>query len=209
MATTRLPVGARARRRVGAPARTEAVLSWLDSGGWTEEAYLALPETNHLVELVDGRLIVQEMPSLSHQRVSRRLFTRIQAWNEQTRAGEVLYAPYPVRLEPGRVREPDVLFYRAEHASRLGEQWGGPPDFAAEVVSASTRRTDLHEKLDDYARGGVEEYWIVDPVGHWIEAHALLGDRYQRGGRFTPGQQVAARVLPGFILRVADLFDPD
>lgn len=206
---TRLPVGARSRRTGAVAARAEAVLSWLDSGGWTEEAFFALPETSHLVELVDGRLIVQEMPSLSHQRVSRRLFTRIQAWNEQTRAGEVLYAPYPVRLGPGRVREPDVLVYRAEHASRLGEQYGGPPDFAAEVISASTRHTDLHEKLGDYARGGVDEYWIVDPVGHWIETHTRAGDHYQPGGRFTPGQRVASRVLAGFTLAVADLFDPD
>jgi Uma2 family endonuclease len=33
-----------------------------------------------------------------------------------------------------------------------------------EILSPSTSRKDQHEKFDRYARTGVREYWLVDPV---------------------------------------------
>ena len=40
----------------------------------------------------------------------------------------------------------------------------GPPDLVVEILSPSSIRRDRYEKQDQYARFGVKEYWIVDPV---------------------------------------------
>ncbi|MGH2371090.1 MAG: Uma2 family endonuclease, partial [Chloroflexota bacterium] len=134
------------------------------------------------------------------------LFFDLQFWNRQRRAGTVLIAPYSIRLWPGKIREPDVMFYFAEHLDRLEQQRGGPPDWAAEVLSPSTRRTDLREKLAEYARAGVREYWIVDPEARWIEVYALEGEQYRQAGRYEAGQEAVSELLPGFTVNVADLF---
>ena len=39
----------------------------------------------------------------------------------------------------------------------------GAPDFIVEVLSPSTRRKDLFEKLHKYKDAGVREFWAIDP----------------------------------------------
>lgn len=93
------------------------------------------------------------------------------------------YGPLSVRLWPGKIREPDVLFVSHEHADRVGEQFYGPPDLVIEVLSAGTWRTDRLEKLVEYAQADIMEYWIVDP-----EAKTNRGVRVAREGIYTAGQ---------------------
>ena len=52
--------------------------------------------------------------------------------------GEVLFAGVRVRLWPGKFREPDVLFMRAEHAGRITDEYWEGADLVMEVVSAAT-----------------------------------------------------------------------
>ena len=47
------------------------------------------------------------------------------------------------------------------------------PDCVCEVLSPSTRRLDLNEKRDLYARKGVHHLWFVDPDARTLEAFAL------------------------------------
>ena len=56
-------------------------------------------------------------------------------WTGQGDRGKVLFAPHPIRLWPGKYREPDAMVYLAAHRDRLGEQESGPPDLALEVRS--------------------------------------------------------------------------
>jgi Uma2 family endonuclease len=189
------------------PAAQDAVRSWLESGAWTEELYFALPQINHFIELSDGQLIVPDMPSLRHQRVVRRFLAALERWNGEREGGEVVLAPYPVRLWPGKVREPDIAYYLSEHLDRLGEQRGGPPDVAVEVLSPSTRQTDLADKLTEYARAGIAEYWVVDPDEDWIEVRSLTGVRYGAPRRFLPGDAAASALMDGFTIDTAALLD--
>ena len=47
------------------------------------------------------------------------------------------------------------------------------PDWVCEVLSASTRRLDLHGKRPVYARAGVAHLWLVDPADRTLEAFEL------------------------------------
>lgn len=47
----------------------------------------------------------------------------------------------------------------------------GAPDLVVEVLSPSTMRNDKTCKKDTYARCGVQEYWLVDPVGKSLEVY--------------------------------------
>ena len=47
------------------------------------------------------------------------------------------------------------------------------PDWACEVLSASTRRLDLQSKRPADAREGVGHFWLVDPTDRALEAFEL------------------------------------
>jgi len=118
-------------------------------GGWSEGDYFSLPDTNRYVELSEGRLIMPPHPTHTHQVALKELCVRLHAVVSEHDLGIVQIAPLPVRLWPGKVREPDILFVAKEHADRIGEKVYGVPDLLVEVISPNTRRTDRIEK-----RGG-------------------------------------------------------
>lgn len=61
-------------------------------------------------------------------------------------------------------------------------QDGAPPQFVMEFLSRSNKMKDLDRNFDNYARLGVQEYWIFDTPGEDIEGrvagHRLDGQRY-------------------------------
>jgi Uma2 family endonuclease len=171
-----------------------------DQGDWDEADYLALNRmTNRLVELVDGRVEVLELPTKSHQR--RVLFLRDLL--KSLGVGDVLVSPYPVRVAPRKFREPDVVF--AKDPARFGEDFGEGVDLVMEVVSQDRDR-DFVKKRDDYAAAGIAEYWIIDPEGPRILVLSLQGGRYEVVGEHGPGQVAQSRVLEGFEVAVDRLF---
>ncbi len=61
--------------------------------------------------------------------------------------------------------QPDLLFVSDERWGIVGEKGlQGAPDLVVEILSPSTAHRDRGIKLDLYARSGVREYWIADPV---------------------------------------------
>jgi Uma2 family endonuclease len=168
-----------------------------DQGAWSEEEYLAL-NSNRLVEFSHGYVEVLPMPTTSHQIIVAYLYRALLAFVSAGRLGTVLFAPLRVRLWPGKFREPDVLFLRAENAGRMGEEFWEGADLVMEVVSDDDRRRDLETKRAEYARAGIPEYWIVDPQLGRITVLRLDGATYAVHGEFARGARAESSLLPGF-----------
>ncbi len=179
---------------------------WPPRGQWTEADYFALPATNRYIELSEGKLIMPPHPTRSHQRAVEELFVRLRTFVQENELGEVHVAPLPVRLWPGKIREPDVFFIAREHSDRIGEQFFGVPDLVMEVTSSGTRRTDRVEKLVEYAQAGVEEYWIVDPEAQTIEVFELLQGAYVLLDKWRMGETARSALLEGFTVADGDVF---
>ncbi len=175
-------------------------------GEWTEEAYLAL-DTNRLIELTDGCLEFLTMPTILHQLIVDYVHTLLKAFVAAHAAGLVLFAPLPVRLWLGKIREPDIVYLRPERI-RSRRQPPEGADLAMEVVSDSSedRKRDLETKREEYARAGIAEYWIIDPAQRRITVLTLKGTAYAVHGEFTPGMQATSVLLPGFAVDVAAVF---
>lgn len=79
---------------------------------------------------------------------------------------------------------PDVFVVKdcEQRPRRVFKIWeeGRGPAFAMEVTSKKTRRQDLGPKKELYARLGIAEYFLYDPLGEWLEP-ALQGFRLVNG----------------------------
>lgn len=176
-----------------------------DQGAWTEDDYLAL-STNHQVEFSDGVVEVLSMPTEVHQAIVACLFQVIAAYVQPAQLGRVVFAPFRVRLRPGKWREPDLAFMLADHASRRHNEYWEGADLVIEVVSDDDRRRDTDVKRREYAEAGIPEYWIVDPQTRRITVLRLAGTEYDVHAEGDEGTHVTSAVLPGLRIDVAAVF---
>ena len=166
----------------------------------TYEEFLAWADEDTLAEWVDGEVRMYSPASKRHQSLVDFLLRVMGIFVEQRTLGVVLSAPFQMKLEHGR--EPDVLFVRREHVNRLQETYlDGPADVVVEIVSPESVGRDRGEKFYEYARGGVPEYWLIDPQVQWAEFYQLEGAHYRLVFSGNEGEY-RALALPNFWLRV-------
>jgi Uma2 family endonuclease len=180
----------------------EVVKLFPSQGNWSENEYLGLADTNRLVELSEGNIKVLDMATTDHQDIVGFLYRRLFQFVETHRLGRVNFAPLPVWLWEGTLREPDVLFMAEANRARVHKQFWNGADLVMEVVT-SDRKHDLETKRSEYARGRVPEYWIADPESKELTVLRLVGDGYEVAGIYHPGDQAESVVLAGFKVEVA------
>jgi Uma2 family endonuclease len=144
--------------------------------------YMASPENLHANDL--GGLLAFLMRGIVEAHASGRVFSSRVAF----------------KLDDENAPEPDIAFVAATRLGILREGYvDGPPDLSLEIVSPESVDRDHTTKQALYARFGVREYWIVDPLQQLVML-LRLGSRRRyrtirpRGGRFH------SDVLPGWFL---------
>lgn len=140
--------------------------------GLSLEAWADLDEDEE-GELVDGRLVEEEMPSYLHEEIVAWLMLFLGAW-ARPRGGRVYASEAKlgiVALQRGR--KPDVTMFLpgSRPPRRNASMTTVPPDVVIEVLSARPRdrRRDRIEKTEDYAIFGVRYYWLIDPQMRGLE----------------------------------------
>jgi Uma2 family endonuclease len=177
----------------------------------TYDDFLQFPDDGLRHELIDGEHYVTPSPNFRHQQLSARLHAEfVRYLDRHPGIGEALYAPLDVVFTRYDVVEPDLLFIAANRTGVITEKnIQGAPSLVIEILSPATRKRDKGIKRDLFARGDVEEYWIVDPDHATITVHRRAAD-----GSFPCIDALAADrtdvlrtpLLPGFALSLADLF---
>ncbi|MFN0169547.1 MAG: Uma2 family endonuclease [Bryobacteraceae bacterium] len=133
-------------------------------------------------EVVDGRAILLPPPTYKHQRLSDRLVAELNRQLESQRLGYAasavgVFVP-PLNHSLGEVqsRIPDIVVSSKQPEAHFEE--GSPPELVIEILSTRRGSVERTEKLDDYARAGVGEYWIVNPIDRIVETHVLKDGDY-------------------------------
>jgi Uma2 family endonuclease len=167
--------------------------------------YLEWADEDVHAEWVDGQVIVH-MPAKYYHQVLIDFLTRlISSYVDVFSLGQLLIAPFEVKLWPGGPsREPDLLFISKDHLDRLtDERLNGPADLIIEVVSKDSLRRDRVDKFDEYEAAGVREYWILDNRPKRNRAQFYQLDEAGQFQPVTPEDGVyRSAVLPGFWLRL-------
>lgn len=171
----------------------------------TSAEFLALPESNLPMELLNGEILMVPAPSISHQLVTGNTFLAVHTLKPD---GVAMFAPTDVSFDDENTVQPDVLWCSAQnkHCIRIEDQyWQGAPDLIVEVLSPGTGRQDKNAKFKLYEKHGVREYWIADPVHKVLEVWQLQDGRYVFHGAFGPEDTFESAVL-GKPIEVSKIF---
>ena len=169
---------------------------------WTYSDLVALPDDQLRHELIDGEHFVSPSPATAHQEISKRLFVALNTFVERHRLGEVLYAPFDIKLSAYTVLVPDLVFFTtARFADVVNEKHAvAAPDLVVEILSPGTRRRDLGRKRAVYDCDGAREYLDRgpgSPIDH-RPAEAPFGCRAHRrhGARARRRRRARIAALP-------------
>jgi Putative restriction endonuclease len=149
----------------------------------THDDFLLFPEGDGLRhEIIDGVHYVTAAPNLRHR-----------------------------DLMVHDIVEPDLVFVAADQLAIMAEKnIQGAPAIVVEVVSTSTRRRDERIKKELFDRGGVREYWIVDPDRSRVIVHRRNSAGFDARTHHAPADDavLTSPLLPGFSLSIPELFKP-
>jgi len=168
----------------------EQFLEWLDEDTWAE--------------WIDGEVELMSPISLEHSETFVFLTSILRFFISAKQMGILCTEPFQMKTGadlPGR--SPDILFVSNARRHLLRRTYlDGAADLVVEIVSAESEQRDRVQKFSEYERGGVREYWLIDPERRQAEF-------YVRGeeGKYVlqmQGDQGVYRstVLEGFWLRV-------
>lgn len=164
---------------------------------WTQEAYLALPETSLKIELFDGELVVSPPADAEHRYMSFRLTT---ALFPRAEAGHLrVLQDVGVSLGTRHVAIPDLAVI---DAVPLDSRIVDAPSvrLIVEIVSRSNASNDRVRKMNCYATAGIPWYLLVE---RWpafaLRLFRLDGDAYK----------AHATVGRGEVLRLTEPFEMD
>ena len=80
------------------------------------------------------------------------------------------------------------------------------PDWACEVLSASTRRLDLHGKRPVYAREHVAHLWLIDPTDRTLEAFELRDGEWVLIAYLKDDEPVSIRPFDAITFNLGELW---
>ena len=168
-----------------------------------------LPE-NVVGEILHGVLYSHPRPASLHARAASTLGEELGPPFNRGRGGPggwiILDEP---ELHLGDdVLVPDLAGWRREHMPELPHvtAFEIAPDWACEVLSASTEAIDRGEKLPIFARERVGHVWLVDPLVRTLEILRLDGDTYRLIATFRDDAKVHAEPFDAVELELAALW---
>jgi Uma2 family endonuclease len=160
------------------------------------------------VEWVDGEVVMMAPVSGDHSDLGLFLLRVLGEFVETRGLGILRYEPFNMKTAPDLPgRSPDILFVAKKNLFRLKKTYlKGPADVVIEIVSPSSRGVDRGDKYYEYEKGGVREYWLIDPERERAEFYTLGADKRYGMIDLNGNQIFRSRVLKGFWLRVGWLW---
>ena len=175
------------------------------------EDYLEHYAADHC-EWVEGVVIRVSPSHYKHMKLIYFLYQLLDTYFALRPIGQVVGQPFVMRLPafPNRRREPDLIAVLKINPYELKETFmDGPADIVIEIVSEESAERDHGEKFIEYEKGGVPEYWIIDPLRQETRFYRLHVDgRYRRQTEDEHGDYQTP-ALPDLKLHVPTLWQND
>ena len=165
----------------------------------------------HLVaEIIDGTLYTHPRPASRHARASSVLDRKIGVPFDNGPDGPggwwIIFEP-ELHFDE-EIVVPDLAGWRRERMPEYPDTayFTLAPDWVCEVLSASTRRHDLHRKRPIYAGAGVPHLWFIDPADRTLEAFDLRDGEWVQVASAKDDDPVSIRPFDAITFSLGDLW---
>lgn len=162
---------------------------------------------DRLCELIDG-ILVEKTVGLYESALGFILGGLILDFVRRHKLGMVAGEAGMMKILPNQVRIPDISFTSKQRLAnqriRRNPVPEISPDLAVEILSESNTKREMDRKLREYFQSGTRLVWYVDPETRTVLAYSALTSVtvLTENDLLTGGD-----VLPGFEIRVGDVFD--
>ena len=172
----------------------------------TYDDYAKTPDDERW-ELIDGELIMAAAPNIPHQSIQSLVGWYVQTFVRDGDMGRVFFSPTDVVLSEHDTVQPDlVLVSRARESIITYANIQGAPDLVVEILSPSTTRRDWRDKMDLYARHGVNEYWLISPESRTVWVFRIVDGVFEEAGVYGEDDTLSSPSLEGFTLDLSEVF---
>jgi Uma2 family endonuclease len=186
---------------------------------WSLREFVAFDDgRNTRYELVDGALVEMSLGTTKHGGVIRRLAKRIEQVAEQQGTDWIAVQGLvgietAIDDDESNVRIPDVTVMSEAQWNAMESRSGSAtifqgepaPIVAIEVLSPSTKSTDLTDKRKEYARRGILEYWLINPKNNTFTVLQLDGISYVELGIYLGDETIVSPIFPSLNLTAAEV----
>ena len=133
-----------------------------------------MPDDGRRFELYDGEVFELSGPIPVHQVVVDNIKRLLQRYSDG-HGGLSFVSPIDIVFSEYNVVQPDVIFFTRgrRHLVDFYAAIRHAPDLVVEVLSPSTSTNDRGRKMRMFARFGVAEYWIADPLAKSLEVYGF------------------------------------
>lgn len=182
-------------------------------GAMVDRVYISVDEyleqyAGERYEWVRGALVPMPPTSLSHQDIVLYLVMLLRAYLTLRPIGRMIGDGLTIQL-PGveSRRQPDGQIILHTNPGTLTETMMiGAPDIVIEVVSRESVTRDYGEKFEEYERGRVPEYWIIDPLRQVCHFHRLQATSLYAPVQPNEAGEYRTPLLPNLALHVPTLW---
>jgi Uma2 family endonuclease len=172
--------------------------------GITIEEFEQLPDAlAHNHELVDGELVDVSGNTADHNSLRDFLVVLLRPYVREHKLGKVI-SEQEFDFD-GNAHGPDVAFVGAEKLHLIDGRRRVQrfvPDLAIEIVSENDKHRSLMKKSARYRKCGTKEVWVLDP-----ETRKAVVLSEEREVILQDDRMFESKLIPGFSIRLADLFD--
>lgn len=169
------------------------------------------------LELIKGRVFkMSPAPSSYHQNIAGNLYFALKLYLLKKQC-KVFIAPFDVRLTQKSLTNEDIITVVQPDICVICDRSKidkagciGAPDIVIEILSPGNNNIELQDKYEIYKENGVQEYWIISPTYNTFFRYTLgENKKYVSSKLLTIGSEVTTPILPGFVLKLEDVFADD
>lgn len=160
-------------------------------------------------ELIDGKLIRMESPTVTHQKIQSGLLRIFSNWFYKKNCIPLI-SPFDITLQKPEkdksVVQPDLMVIcDLEEMTDERDRYTGIPALVLEILSQSTKSRDFVLKMDLYMNSGVKEYWIVNPFNRTISVYVFKDFEIADAHVWKVNESAESDIFKGLVVKLEDI----
>lgn len=180
---------------------------------WDEDEFFEFCQANRDLRIertASGEIIIMPPTGWVTGDRNSEINMQFRQWAKGEGSGVATDSSTGFKLPNGADRSPDAAWVRRERLAQLTAEQKRKflplcPDFVVELMSPSDALEDVQAKLEEYLANGAQLGWLIDPD----KRHVYVYRPGQPIEKLEAPEQLAGDPeLPGFVLELAEIWEP-